>query len=695
MQTIDLLHEISLLPKPKKSRKKKKDVEEEVPVHRGYFALYDPLKELDPVRVNLGNLSFQTTFIDTWDKFENFLSLLQTSKSKKVAFDTETIGLHGELAGLSFSLDGKIGFYIPVKHDFGVCLDADKVMAKLKPLFESPEYTWICWNAQYEMIILHKYFGVRIVRYHDGMLLAKELQGNLPMGLKHRSIIELNLQNTIDFKDIVPKDTTVNQHSIPLVGIYAAQDAILTYRTTRELFKDPTLKHIKYCYTTCELPVIPYFAEMTELGIEVIPEVLHRIKADYLEEIAKIETEMFYEASFNPETQTYDAYKDEDGQWQNLMVFNPQSTPEKRALFFERLKWPVVHRTPAGEPSLDGKKALPKYVAKGYKLAELLTQWSKLMKVVQTYTDGITLKLDKKNRVHPSYKQWGTTTGRASCADPNFMAMPAKPVKKGSPAVREAFVAREGYTFIDCDFSQLEMRVLAHFSDDPNMIKIFTSGIDMHAYNAAIIEGVFYGKPTTYEEFMERYNEEERLIAEKKITKAEAYYHQQRDKSKTVGFGLNYGAGPRDDLGITEEFIDAYYEAIPQAKVYKEAHRIVLEAHGYAIKLLGGRRYLPLVQTGNFGEREKAHRQGFSTHIQGSAGDLMKLSMIKIGQYRDEHKIPCYFVAQVHDELLLECHNDYLDIMVPKVKYFMENCYPLNVPLEAEPGTGKTWAEAK
>lgn len=659
-----------------------------------FFDSYNPLKPCPAYTITYGGLRYRHVTIDTEDLLDQLISMFERLDRKFIAFDTETNDLYGEIVGLSFSMDGERGYYIPVGHDFGVQLDRDYVMERLRPYFEADDYIWVCWNFAYEYVVLKKHHGIHLKKYHDGMLIAFLLNENLPAGLKPRSTIELGLTATQDFNKIVPKNTTANQHSILKVGVYASQDAVITLKTYKELLKHPEFPYILKSYLDCELPAAKWFAEMTLNGFKIVPSILREIKEKGQQQLKDIETEIYYEASFNPETGEYEAFQDDNGEWHNLLEFNISSPQQVGRVFFDRLKLPVYKRTATGNPSLDSKKALPLYIRDGVKIAELLQQRNKLAKVISNYTDKLIAAKDDKDRIYPSYNQIGAKTGRASASNPPFQQMPSKDVIKGAPSIRSAFVAREGYELIVCDFSQLEMRVLAHFSEDEAMLSVFNDGIDMHSKNAAAIEGIFYGKPISYEDFIAKL-EEEKVAMANGVNKVDCYYTMARDTAKTVGFKINYGGGADDIRGITWDFVDAYYKAIPEVAIYKEIHKLFVLEHGYTVKLLGGRRRSQKVYSDKFYEVEEAHRETFSAHIQGSAADLMKLSMIDVGEYIEANNIPCFMIAQVHDELVLECRVDWVEHMMEKTQFFMENCYKLRVPLEAEPGRGHSWMEAK
>jgi DNA polymerase-1 len=493
------------------------------------------------------------------------------------------------------------------------------------------------------------------------MLMANLQNENLPNGLKPRSKIVLNLTETQDLSEI-KGPLKYPEIDIELLGTYAIQDVIFTRSMFDVIKRDNEFKQFMEVYLGLELRTARVVSDMIRKGLKVVPEIVEEVKVEYSARVAELEKLIFFEASFDPETGKHEAHFDKDGNLHNGLEFNLQSPKQKIAVLIDRLQMPIVHRTETGSPSTDSKKALPKWIEMGYKIAGYLNEWSKLTKVLQSYTDGILAAMDSNGRIHPSFKQTGAKTGRFSCSKPNFQSMP----KKGK--IRTAFVPEKGYKFICADYSQLELRIAAHFSQDQNMIRAFMEGKDLHIVNAAF----------AFNKAEEDVTEEERQIA------------------KAIAFGIQYGMGARPDIGVTREKIDAYFEANSGLYSYIETHKLGCRELGYTRTILGRKRRIGKVWSKNRDEQAEAYRELFSAHIQGTAADIMKMAMCEIYDDFQSEGIDATIIAQVHDEILVECADKDVARACEIIQYRMETAFELDgIKLEAAPGVGMNWAEAK
>lgn len=682
-------------------------------------------------------LQFSWELVDTEEAVVRLALALKQTK-RPIGIDTETDGLYGALAGVSFSIDGKRGWYIPIRHNLAERNISEQFFIQtFKPLLEDPNILWVFHNAIYDMVIFHNCQalpgtlfnestmakpGAMVARFHDTMILGALIDENAPRALKYRSLEEFNLDpdsvNTFD--SIVAKGTSIVDVPIDIAGKYAVQDTILTILLYHRFMAHKELIEIMHVFHKLEMPVARIIFEMKVRGIKIDPDTIYDIHARLEQEKLGLEESIYYQASFDPATGQHEAYE-EDGQWHNLMEFNLQSSKQKKAVLIDRLGMPVVHKTKTGAPSFDSKKALPKYVGMGYGIAKDMLRHSQVTKILQAYTLALVDKMDFNSRIHPDFKQVGTKTGRFSCANPNFQSMP-----KGE-GIRGGYVAEKGHVLIGNDYDQLELRIACALSQDAAMFDSLMHHPDMHSKNAAFIVGFYeeeieflrnsedildqfiaqsvvlkyehkgrkvYG--WTDEQFMQMKDSPDELA--RKIAK------QYRNKAKAICFGIQYGMGPREDLKITQDDIDRYLSLYHQLRDYMEEHREFVFFHGYTRTILGRRRRVhQKAFAPHFGTRSSAFRQAFSAHIQGSAADIMKIAMVNMTDEFRQKKIPCWIIAQVHDEVLLECREEYAEEAKEIVERRMEevadivdlNVGGVRMPLTAKADIGLSWEAVK
>jgi len=677
---------------------------------------------------NYTPLVFQWELITTIKDMELLASYLKNC-NEPIGIDTETNGLYGELAGVSFSVDGKRGWYIPIRHStIDNNIDEKDFVDVFRPLLESPDILWVFWNVVYDFVIFSQAKGSDgkgsfVEKFSDAMLMSALVDENSPKALKYRSMQEFNLDpDTVNtFDSVVAKGTHIGDVDIDLAGKYAVQDTILTIMMYHYFNDAPAFQEFKHVYENLELPIARIICDMKLRGIRIDPDKVMEIHSRLMAEKQDLETQIYYEASLNPETGEYEAYQDKDGVWQNLLVFNLQSSKQKNAVLIERLGMPIVFTTKSGAPSFDSKKALPKYKALGYKMGALMMRHSQVTKILQAYTIGLVEKMDENERIHPDFKQTGAKTWRFSCSNPNFQSMP-----KGE-GIRTVYIPAEGHQFIGCDYDQLELRIACYFSEDKGMYDSIMNHPDMHSKNASFViefaqsqidmwakspdpldnhiaETVvpkrtngdlkFYG--WTDEMFMamkDSDNELDKAIAKK-----------FRNIAKAICFGIQYGMGPRPDMGITQADIDRYLELYSGLRDYMEEHREFVHLHGYTRTILGRRRRVQQKAFSKWkGTQSSAFRQAFSAHVQGTAADAMKIAMVNMNLELKEKNIPCYIVAQVHDEVLLECEDAYVEEAMEVVGRCMEDVAKVlqfevggePLPLTAEPQAGNSWEAVK
>lgn len=582
-----------------------------------------------------------------WALFKDWIS----TKSE-VAFDTETDGLYGDMVGMSFADNGHSGHYIPVKHNTGEThLSIDEIRDELSDILQNVKI--IGWNINYEFSTLERH-GVKWGDYEEAQVISWLVNENDPIALKRRAMQDLRLRKAVAFKDVVDlKTQTAADIPIKTMAPYAIQDALLTWRLY-DLHMSTLMseEEIYQEYLDIDKPCIEVLHSMRRKGVKTDVELIKGIKHGLLLKIDELKQRIYTHAGEE---------------------FNLNSSKQKQFILYEKLAIPVPSGcyTDKGSPQTN-KKALKEIK---HPIAKDLLVYSKLQKIVSSFTDSIIDNVDAFSRIRPSFNQVGTVAGRWSCSAPNFQQMP----KKGG--IRRAFIAEKGYKLIVADYSQLELRIAAHFSKDPVMLEAFNNGIDLHSLTAAKIMGV------TIEEFTAMMESDDLKISSKAET--------MRFLAKTINFGIIYGMGVREDLGITKEFIDKYFRVFSRLKMYINAHNSKVSKLGYTRTLSKRKRRLEEVFSDDFGERSRALRQLFSAHIQGSAADIMKKAMVMIYRKFAEEGLDAVMIAQIHDELIVEAKEEHVFRAMQIIKECMETSYTLRVPLEAEPHFADNWEDAK
>ena len=577
------------------------------------------------------------------------------SKAKILALDTETDGLDftvANLVGISVSAKAGEAAYIPIQHDYEGApkqLSKKMVIEKLKPLLEKVPV--VGQHIKFDRNVLAQH-GLELNNIgSDSMLMSYVLDSTATRhNLDAMAKFYLNYETTT-YEEVAGKGVkqiTFNQVNLESGSHYAAEDADITFRCyellKEKLSQKPELEKV---LSEIDLPMIKVLSEVEQNGALIDPEVL-RIQSNNLgQRISGLEEKAFSEAG---------------------KEFNLASTKDLREIFFEEMNMPVMKKTPGGQPSTD--ESVLQDLARDYELPKILLEHRTLAKLKNTYTDSLPEQISPKTgRIHTSYLQAVTTTGRLSSADPNLQNIPIK-TEEGR-MIRNAFVAPKGQKLLSIDYSQIELRIMAHLSKDEGMIKAFQNGEDIHSATAAEV----FGNP------------------------GEAAAEEDRRSAKAMNFGLIYGMsafGLGKALGIprnmAQEYIDSYFAKYPGVKLYMEQTKEIAREKGFVETLFGRRLYLPGIHSGR--TRQAAERAAINAPMQGTAADIMKIAMINIQDWLEKEKIKAKMILQVHDEVILEVATKEADSVATKISEIMSKAAKLSVPLEVESGIADNWGEA-
>ncbi|HCG8609924.1 DNA polymerase I [Vibrio parahaemolyticus] len=591
----------------------------------------------------------------------SFNAWLEKLKAAELfAFDTETDSLDymvANLVGLSFAIDEGIAAYVPVAHDYLDApeqLDRDWVLEQLKPILEDDAQAKVGQNLKYDASVLARY-GIEMKGIKYDTMLASYVYNSV--GGKHDmdSLALRFLQHScISFEQIAGKgknQLTFNQIELEQASPYAAEDADVTLRLHNRLFanieQDEKLKSV---YEEIEMPLVPVLSRIERTGV-LIDDM--KLSAQSVEIAARLE---------ELEQKAYEIAEQE---------FNMNSPKQLQAILFEKMGLPVVKKTPSGTPSTN--EEVLQELALDYPLPKLILEYRGLAKLKSTYTDKLPKMINPSTgRVHTSYHQAVTATGRLSSTDPNLQNIPIR--NEEGRRIRQAFVAPAGYKILAVDYSQIELRIMAHLSGDQALLDAFRDGKDIHAATAAEIMGVSIDQVSS----------------------------EQRRRAKAVNFGLIYGMsafGLAKQLGIprgeAQAYMDKYFERYPGVMQYMEDTRSAAADKGYVETIFGRRLHLPEIKSRNGMRRKAAERAAINAPMQGTAADIIKKAMLLVDQWiQEEGNGRVKLLMQVHDELVFEVEESSLSEIESKVQKLMESAAELKVPLVAEAGHGDNWEQA-
>ncbi|MCJ0806286.1 DNA polymerase I [Vibrio vulnificus] len=612
--------------------------------------------EINNAAANIDRSQYQTIFDQA--TFDIWLDKLKASEL--FAFDTETDSLDymvANLVGLSFAVAEGEAAYVPVAHDYLDApeqLDRDWVLAQLKPLLEDDTKAKVGQNLKYDASVLARY-GIEMKGIKHDTMLASYVYNSV--GGKHDmdSLALRFLQHScISFEQLAGKgknQLTFNQIDLNEAAVYAAEDADVTLRLHNRLFanieQDEKLNAI---YQEIEVPLVPVLSRMERTGVLIDDMKLSAQSQEIAVRLGELEQKA-YEIAGQP--------------------FNMNSTKQLQTILFEQMGLPVIKKTPSGTPST--AEEVLQELALDYPLPSVIMEYRGLAKLKSTYTDKLPKMINPHTgRVHTSYHQAVTATGRLSSTDPNLQNIPIR--NEEGRRIRQAFVAPHGYKILAVDYSQIELRIMAHLSGDQALLDAFQQGKDIHAATAAEIMGV----------------------------SIEQVSSEQRRRAKAVNFGLIYGMsafGLAKQLGIprgeAQAYMDKYFERYPGVMQYMEDTRSNASQHGYVETIFGRRLHLPEITSRNVMRRKAAERAAINAPMQGTAADIIKKAMLLVDQWiQEEGNGRVKLLMQVHDELVFEVEESCLTEIESKVQQLMESAAQLNVPLVAEAGHGDNWDQA-
>ncbi|ENN8410102.1 DNA polymerase I [Serratia marcescens] len=586
--------------------------------------------------------------------------LARLKKADVFAFDTETDGLDtltANLIGLSFAVAPGEAAYLPVAHDYldaPAQLDRAYVLEALKPLLEDEKALKVGQNLKFDMSLLARYgIEMRGIAY-DTMLESYVLDS---VGGRHDmdSLADRYLgHKTITFEEIAGKgknQLTFNQIALEQAAPYAAEDADVTLQLHLAMW--PQLKQsaeLLTVFNEIEMPLLPVLSHIERTGVLIDPAILSAHSQELAKRLAELEAQA-HELAEEP--------------------FNLASTKQLQAILYEKQKLPVLKKTPGGAPSTN-EEVLAE-LALDYPLPKVILEYRGLAKLKTTYTDKLPLMINPvSGRVHTSYHQAVTATGRLSSSDPNLQNIPVR--NEEGRRIRQAFIAPEGYRIVAADYSQIELRIMAHLSQDEGLLKAFAEGKDIHRATASEVFGVPLDKVTG----------------------------EQRRSAKAINFGLIYGMsafGLARQLGIprgeAQRYMDLYFERYPGVLDYMERTRQQASEQGYVSTLDGRRLYLPDVRSSNAMRRKAAERAAINAPMQGTAADIIKRAMIEVDAWLQGQEKPLVrAIMQVHDELVFEVHESVIEEASQRIRQLMEGSMTLAVPLKVDVGVGMNWDEA-
>ncbi|MBT0386115.1 DNA polymerase I [Morganella morganii] len=575
------------------------------------------------------------------------------------AFDTETDSLDNlsaRLVGMSFVAKAGHAAYVPIGHDY---LDApdqlltEQVLRVMKPILEDEKIRKIGQNLKFDRGIMENY-GVELRGIAFDTMLESYVLNSVAGRHDMDSLADRHLNyKTTTFEDIAgkgKKQLTFNQIPLEEAANYAAEDADITLLLHQALY--PQLeaeKSLLHVYQDIEMPLVPVLSRMERTGVLIDANVLAAQSVELTARLDELEKQAF-------------AIAGEE--------FNLSSPKQLQTILFEKLNLPVVKKTPGGAPSTN--EEVLEELADNHELPRVILEHRSLSKLKTTYTDKLPLMVDPKTRrVHTSYHQAVTATGRLSSRDPNLQNIPVR-TDEGR-RIRQAFIARDGYCIMAADYSQIELRIMAHLSQDKGLLKAFAEGKDIHRATAAEVFGVPLDEVTA----------------------------DQRRSAKAINFGLIYGMsafGLARQLGIprgeAQRYMDLYFERYPGVLEYMARTREHAAEKGYVETLEGRRLWLPEINSRNGMRRKAAEREAINAPMQGTAADIIKKAMIAVDDWLQKENIDALMIMQVHDELVFEVRKEQQAEMAEKIRGLMEAAMKLDVPLKVEAGVGANWDEA-
>jgi DNA polymerase-1 len=617
------------------------------------------VEALAPAEATYTTILDQATF-DLW--------LKKLNDAKLFAFDTETTGIdaqQAQLVGVSFAVQPHEAAYIPLTHSYIGApeqLDRDTVLLALKPLLEDPTKLKVGQHAKFDMNILANCaiggdpaqgITVRGIAF-DTMLESYVLNSTATRHDMDSLAKKYLFYDTVAFQDIAgkgAKQLTFDQIALEQAGPYAAEDADVTLRLHQALFAQlSAIPSLASVLTDIEIPLVPVLARIERQGALVDKDLLGIQSIELGNKMIELERQAFEIAG---------------------EAFNLGSPKQLGAILYEKLGLPVLKKTGKGQAST-AEEVLAKLAEDDYPLPKVLMQYRSMSKLKSTYTDRLPEQINPRTgRIHTSYHQAVAATGRLSSSDPNLQNIPVRTAE--GRRIRQAFVAPKGYKLLAADYSQIELRIMAHLSKDEGLMNAFRHNLDVHTATAAEVFKVELGEVTS----------------------------DQRRSAKAINFGLIYGMGAQKlgkDIGVdtktAKAYIDVYFARYPGVREYMERTRAQAADQGYVETFFGRRLYLPDINSNKPQERAAAERTAINAPMQGTAADIIKKAMVLVDNWLTDSGLDAKVILQVHDELVLEVREDQVAQVSEKIREHMSAAAKLDVPLLVEVGVGNNWDEA-
>ncbi|MGB5643559.1 MAG: DNA polymerase I [Gammaproteobacteria bacterium] len=599
--------------------------------------------------------SYQTVL--SKNDFDTWLQRLQAADS--FAFDTETTSLDymaARVVGVSFAVKAGEAAYVPFGHDYPGApkqLSEKQVLVTLKPLLENAKKPKIGQNLKYDAHVLANH-GIEMQGIAEDTMIESYVLDSTQRHDMDNMALRLLGQETIHFEDIAgkgAKQLTFNQIDLVQAGPYAAEDADITLQIHQKLSAQlQSEKKLMSVYRDIELPLLPVLQKIERNGVKVDVPMLRKQSEQLAKQILDIEQQAFDVAGES---------------------FNLASPKQLQAILFDKLGLKPKRKTPKGQPST-AEDVLQEFADEGEELPALILQHRSMSKLKSTYTDKLPEQVNPETgRVHTSYNQTVAATGRLSSTDPNLQNIPVRSAE--GRRIRQAFIAEKGHCLLAADYSQIELRIMAHLSQDTSLLKAFSEGMDIHKATAAEVFGVSVDQVDS----------------------------NQRRAAKAINFGLIYGMsafGLARQLGIgryeAQDYVDLYFTRYPGVKAYMDRTREHAHAQGYVETVFGRRLYLPEINSRNGQRRQYAERTAINAPMQGTAADIIKRAMISVDRALSQSRLDARVVMQVHDELVVEVAEKHAHKLATLLHKNMEAAAELSVPLIVDVGTGANWDEA-
>ncbi len=595
--------------------------------------------------------------IVTWEQLEVWLARLRAAPL--VAFDTETTSLdymNAQIVGVSFCVEPGSAAYVPLAHDYAGApeqLPRERVLAALQPLLEDPNLPKLGQHLKYDAHVLANH-GIQL----QGMRYDTMLESYVWNSVATRHDMDstaakyLGIQ-TIKFEEVAgkgAKQLTFNQVPVETAAEYAAEDADVTLQLHQVLSaKLHTLPPLEQVYERIEQPLVPVLLRMEHCGVLIDGTLLAAQSQQIEGQLRELLTVAHREAG---------------------VEFNIESPKQLQQILFEKLQIPVLRKTPTGQPST--AEDVLEELADSHALPRIVLDYRALAKLKSTYTDKLPQQINgPTGRVHTSYHQAVAQTGRLSSTDPNLQNIPIR--RPEGRRIRQAFIAPPGYVLLAADYSQIELRIMAHLSADPGLLAAFANDLDVHVATAAEVFGVAPAAVTS----------------------------DQRRTAKTINFGLIYGMSPFGlarqlgiDRGAAQEYVNRYFARYPGVRQFMDNTREQARRDGYVETVCGRRLYLPDIRSSNRQLQQYSERSAINAPMQGTAADIIKLAMISVDAWCQRDKPPARLIMQVHDELVLEVRSDAVEAVTSAIRTRMVAALELKVPLKVDTGVGANWDEA-